>query len=279
MEKQSKTIEQVFGERLTNAMKWNDMTRLALAERIGITRQAIGQYMDGKSIPTSDKLAKIAKALDVSCDYLLGLSDQPRVDIDAPEKDIGLNAESIVHLRALQKRILNDNNDDLWFDVVEQQIINSSICRLENMPAYIRDQMFKSYALFWYANFTYDQSGKTEEYLRDISSHYDSLFSGNLLSMIFDHMKGILPSENDSRLSACQLIDVLFKSLSSDTERIIERMKEVKSEDTFFNMLYYKKEYSKFEKLRDDLIFMKQVLLESQQKAADFKDGENDGEC
>lgn len=49
-----------------------------LADKTGIARQSIGYYADGSNIPNAEVLAKIAKALDVSSDYLLGLSDDEK---------------------------------------------------------------------------------------------------------------------------------------------------------------------------------------------------------
>ena len=46
-----------------------------LAEKTGITRQRLGNYKDGKNVPDANALKKLAEALEVSADYLLGLSD------------------------------------------------------------------------------------------------------------------------------------------------------------------------------------------------------------
>ena len=51
------------------------MKRNELAEKSGISRQRIGYYADGTNVPDAETLAKIAVALEVSTDYLLGISD------------------------------------------------------------------------------------------------------------------------------------------------------------------------------------------------------------
>lgn len=48
-----------------------------IAEKVGVTRQSISYYADGSSVPDAETLGKIADALNVSADYLLGLSDLP----------------------------------------------------------------------------------------------------------------------------------------------------------------------------------------------------------
>lgn len=61
--------------RIRAIMDKRKMKQKDLAEKSGISRQSIGYYADGSNIPNAEVLAKIAKALDVSADYLLGLSD------------------------------------------------------------------------------------------------------------------------------------------------------------------------------------------------------------
>lgn len=48
-----------------------------LAQEIGITRQTLGNYENGSRLPDIDILVKLAGALDVSTDFLLGLSSDP----------------------------------------------------------------------------------------------------------------------------------------------------------------------------------------------------------
>ena len=50
-----------------------------LADITGITRQSIGYYADGTNVPNALVLAKIADALKVSTDYLLGRTDNENV--------------------------------------------------------------------------------------------------------------------------------------------------------------------------------------------------------
>ena len=63
-------------------MATKGVTQQALGDSIGKTRQAIGYYVDGSSSPDWETLATIAATLDVSADYLLGLSDAKSLDIE-----------------------------------------------------------------------------------------------------------------------------------------------------------------------------------------------------
>lgn len=50
-----------------------------MAEKLGITRQAYGNYESGKRDVDSATLTKLVVILDVESDYLLGITDQPRI--------------------------------------------------------------------------------------------------------------------------------------------------------------------------------------------------------
>lgn len=66
-----------FGIRLKTALMTHDMSQADLAERVGVTSVGISKLVKGKSLPTTKNLESICKALDVSADYLLGLTDSP----------------------------------------------------------------------------------------------------------------------------------------------------------------------------------------------------------
>jgi transcriptional regulator with XRE-family HTH domain len=54
-----------------------------LARLCGLGEAQIGKYESGQTDPTVTSLKTIADKLDVSADYLLGISDDPRRHIDA----------------------------------------------------------------------------------------------------------------------------------------------------------------------------------------------------
>lgn len=70
-------------------------------EVITITPQSLNNYENGKQIPDIAHLYCICKALNISADYLLGLSDvqSPDTDYQAINKMIGLTDEAITALR------------------------------------------------------------------------------------------------------------------------------------------------------------------------------------
>ncbi|HEM3598272.1 TPA: helix-turn-helix transcriptional regulator [Streptococcus suis] len=61
-----------FTERLKTLRKQANLTQKELAEKIGISQPAYGDWERGVKKPTQDNLVKIAKIFNVSLDSLLG---------------------------------------------------------------------------------------------------------------------------------------------------------------------------------------------------------------
>lgn len=70
-------VKSTFGERLGDIMEQKGMSRGALKDATGISLQSISNYLNDKRKPDCEMVAEIAKALNVSADYLLGLSEVP----------------------------------------------------------------------------------------------------------------------------------------------------------------------------------------------------------
>lgn len=100
----------VFATRLRKIMDEQNKTQKEVADILGITRQAISQYLDGAVQPNLEKLYKLANYFQVSCDWFVGQSDIKSSDADdvAINKKLGLTQDSIEHLK-----FLNENIDDI----------------------------------------------------------------------------------------------------------------------------------------------------------------------
>lgn len=61
-----------FGERLSLVLKERKITQRQLAEKINTTETALSRYVNGSRKPRMDNLLKIARALNVSVEYLTG---------------------------------------------------------------------------------------------------------------------------------------------------------------------------------------------------------------
>lgn len=95
-----------FPTTLRNLIKEQKTTIKAVAEHIGVTRQAVSQYQDGSTQPNADTLIKISEYFNVSVDYLLGLAKEPTADKDlnAVCEYTGLTEKAILTLVALKEK-------------------------------------------------------------------------------------------------------------------------------------------------------------------------------
>ena len=93
-----------FGPRIAALRRQAGLSQEALAEKVGVSRQAIGKWESGASLPGVENLQVLAKALNVSCDELItGRSSQP------PQPD-GL--EAVKELLAEKQR--REKRRSLW---------------------------------------------------------------------------------------------------------------------------------------------------------------------
>jgi transcriptional regulator with XRE-family HTH domain len=67
--------EDSFGQRLKKVLAERNMMQKELAEKIGVNEMAISRYVHGSRMVSVSILIDICKTLDVSADYLLGLSE------------------------------------------------------------------------------------------------------------------------------------------------------------------------------------------------------------
>lgn len=65
----------LFTQRFNEALKQSSYTQTEIANQVGISKQCISDFKQGKSFPSIFTLYELAKVLDVTADYLLGLSD------------------------------------------------------------------------------------------------------------------------------------------------------------------------------------------------------------
>lgn len=67
--------DQAFKTRLKEELENSKLTVKQLSEKIGVSPEMVTQYYTTKKLPKLDTFVRICKALNVSADYLLGLSD------------------------------------------------------------------------------------------------------------------------------------------------------------------------------------------------------------
>ena len=78
------------GDRLKKLRIQSGHSQESLAELLGIGNRQIWRYENGETEPDGDTVARISQALEVSADYLLGLTDDPNPNLqqsDLSEKE------------------------------------------------------------------------------------------------------------------------------------------------------------------------------------------------
>lgn len=60
-----------LGSKLAEARRAKNLTQEQLAEQLEVTRQAVSRWESDTAYPETDKIVRMARILEVSCDYLL----------------------------------------------------------------------------------------------------------------------------------------------------------------------------------------------------------------
>lgn len=97
-------MKRIRGDRVRLTREELNLTQDELANLIGAGVQQINRYENLKTEPDADTVARLATALSVSTDYLLGLTDDPR----PPALTDALNARERVVLLAWRKGNLRE---------------------------------------------------------------------------------------------------------------------------------------------------------------------------
>lgn len=100
-----KILNEEFKNRTSEDSKY---TELQFSKDLGIGKDAMHTYLKGKRIPNADSLVRIAKGLNVSIDYLCGLSNIKKIEPSEDDKAITRASEltglSIDSLNVMHQR-------------------------------------------------------------------------------------------------------------------------------------------------------------------------------
>ena len=69
-------MEELIKQRLIEEINSCRLTKIEIAKKVGVSPEMITQYITTKKLPKLDTFAKLCKELDLSANYILGLSDQ-----------------------------------------------------------------------------------------------------------------------------------------------------------------------------------------------------------
>jgi len=72
----------MHGDRLKVVREWRGLSQEELASRIKVGTQQIWRWENNKTTPNADYVARLARELDTTADYLLGLTNDPKGQIE-----------------------------------------------------------------------------------------------------------------------------------------------------------------------------------------------------
>ena len=94
-----------FGEKLRDLRKQKGLTQAQLASLIGVKNSVISFYELSERVPSPEVIIKLAAALHVSSDYLLGIEKSVSVNVS------GLTEDDIKLVRSLVDTLRNKNQN------------------------------------------------------------------------------------------------------------------------------------------------------------------------
>ena len=75
-----------LGEKIRQLRNQKEMSQTKLGEYLGVAKTTISNYETGYSTPDNETLVKLSKYLNVSADYLLGISNDKNTSKEIPEE-------------------------------------------------------------------------------------------------------------------------------------------------------------------------------------------------
>ena len=101
-----------FGDKLKTLRKSKKLTQAELADRLKISKSSVTSYEQGRIHPSLEIFSKICETLNVSSDYLLGISDELPVKLSTA----GLSEEEmrllLEFLNLMEQNRIPENKDN-----------------------------------------------------------------------------------------------------------------------------------------------------------------------
>ena len=106
----------IFSERITDIMAKKHLTQKQLAEMANVTESAMSYYVKGERIPRVDVLSRLAGALGVTADYLIG-ADAPDPEDESAQQYLKrnlakLNQDQIIKAANILRTVFDDVFDE-----------------------------------------------------------------------------------------------------------------------------------------------------------------------
>ena len=100
-----------LGKRISNIRKELNLNQKELAEKCGITEATLSRYENDLREPKSEAIVKIANALNVTTDYLLGRTDERHSKRERFQGVTTISAHRIGNIEQLPDEALDQLDD------------------------------------------------------------------------------------------------------------------------------------------------------------------------
>jgi len=98
----------LFSNRLRSRLEEKGMEQKKLAQKINVATASMNNYVWGTSRPSLPIVCAIAKNLDMSVDYLIGLTDYPEIDKDKDKEQVKILLRDIQNIPEGDREIIKD---------------------------------------------------------------------------------------------------------------------------------------------------------------------------
>ena len=120
-----KSYDLPFPMRLRQLMDETDTSQQALADSVGVTRQAVAQWKDGKTIPDIYNFKRIAEFFKIPYEYLLGDTDSKEHENMALADSLGLSDDAIETLEGIKE--FSQHDDEAGY-ISTPEVVSRIIC-------------------------------------------------------------------------------------------------------------------------------------------------------
>lgn len=138
------SIKKSIGQRLNEALALSGKMQKELAREIGVPDNTISYFVSGKRTPNPELLIKISQYLNVTVDYLLGLTDvaSTNIDVKAICEYTGLSEAAVKNLHMFYK--IREKGDKInCYTREAQNLLLSSLTQPFYFVARYKDNMEK----------------------------------------------------------------------------------------------------------------------------------------
>ena len=95
-----------IGQRIAQKRDRLGMSQEALAERLGVSRQAVSKWESGASVPDTENVVALSRLFGVSVGWLLGVEEPPEADAAPAETGGGLTEAQLKMVEEIAGRYI-----------------------------------------------------------------------------------------------------------------------------------------------------------------------------